>query len=272
MPNPNLKKKGILKSFALKDLILIAMLTALSIAIKVIAGSLIRMVTGPLGIPGGALAGGFYMLWLPLAIVLVQRRGAALVVAALQTLIMITTGAPGSHGAWTILTYILPALPVEAVFFFRKKGYNMLHFMLACCLANITGTFLSSQLLFRISLYPLLFTLLAAAFSGAGGGIIAYFAYTKAVSTGIIKLRAATDTAAQTPPPSITDTHNANNNAFITNDIISIKTDNKDASNIDNASNDINNNDNCNSNICDTSDIAYLTSQKGGDTDDAKTS
>ncbi|MDD3946658.1 MAG: ECF transporter S component [Clostridia bacterium] len=183
---PN-RGKGFLKSFALYDLILIAMLTALSIAIKTIAGTLVRMITGPLGIPGGALAGGFYMMWLPLAVALTNRRGTALLVAALQTLIMITTGAPGSHGIWTILTYMLPALPVELIFFFRKKGYPILHFLAASALANITGTYLSNLLFFRMSFYPLMFTLLAAAFSGALGGVIGYFAYTKAQKAGIIK-------------------------------------------------------------------------------------
>lgn len=269
MPKLLPKKKGILKYFALQDLILIAMLTALSIAIKVIAGTLIRMVTGPLGIPGGALAGGFYMLWLPLAIVLVQRRGAALVVAALQTLIMITTGAPGNHGVWTLLTYILPALPVEAVFFLRKKGYNMLHFLLACCLANITGTFLSSWLLFRISLYPLLFTLLAAAFSGAGGGIIAYFAYNKALSTGIIKLRTAINTAVQKDPcGNIIGTHGINTDIITASDTAGTDIGITNIGNIDNA----NLKDNCNSTICVSKNIAKENDKKGGDTDEAKTS
>ena len=84
------KKTGIFKSYAVYDLILIAMLCALSIAIKTIAGALVRMITGSLGIPGGALAGGFYMMWLPLAIALTGRRGAALIVAAVQTIVMIT--------------------------------------------------------------------------------------------------------------------------------------------------------------------------------------
>ncbi|MGI6137165.1 MAG: hypothetical protein ACOYEE_05105, partial [Christensenellales bacterium] len=64
------KLKG-LKAFSIFDLVLLAMLTAASIGFKVVAGNLVRMITGPLGIPGGALAGGLYMLWLPLSIVLV---------------------------------------------------------------------------------------------------------------------------------------------------------------------------------------------------------
>ncbi len=179
--------KKVFKSFGVRDFILLAMLTALSIAMKTIAGTLVRMITGPLGIPGGALAGGLYMLWLPLAIALTVKPGAALAVAALQTLIMVATGAPGSHGVWTILTYMLPALPVEILFFFRKKGYTVLHFLVAVMLANIAGTYLANLLFFRMSFYPMLFTLLAAAFSGAAGGVIGYFAYTKAEKSGLMK-------------------------------------------------------------------------------------
>ena len=50
------KLKG-LKAFSIFDLVLLAMLTAASVGFKVVAGNLVRMITGPLGIPGGALAG-----------------------------------------------------------------------------------------------------------------------------------------------------------------------------------------------------------------------
>jgi len=191
--------KGFLKSFRLYDLILIAMITALSIAMKTVAGTLVRMITGPMGIPGGALAGGFYMMWLPLSIALTHKRGSALMVAVLQTLIMVTTGAPGSHGVWTLMTYILPALPVELLFFFRKKGYSILHFLVGTALANIAGTYLTNLLFFRMSFYPLMFTLLAAALSGALGGVIAYFAYAKAVKSGILqRMRSSADSGAGT--------------------------------------------------------------------------
>ncbi len=176
-----------LKSFSVFDLVLLAMLTAVSVAFKTVVGILVRMITGPLGVPGGALAGGFYMLWLPLSIILVGKRGSALVIAAVQTIVMITTGAPGSHGVWTIFTYMLPAILVEAVFIYRpKNGYNILHFIISTIFANMAGTFGSNLLFFRMSVYPLLFTLLAAALSGALGGGVAYFVYVKVVKSGVL--------------------------------------------------------------------------------------
>jgi hypothetical protein len=179
-------QKG-LNSFGVFDLVLLAMLTAVSIAFKAVVGILVRLITGPLGVPGGALIGGFYMLWLPLAIVLVGKRGSALVVAAVQTIILVTTGAPGSHGVWTALTYMAPAILAEAFFVYRpKSGYNILHFIAATIFANMAGTFGTNLLFFRLSLYPLLFTLLAAALSGALGGTVAYFVYVKIVKSGVL--------------------------------------------------------------------------------------
>lgn len=177
-----------LKSFSVFDLVLLAMLAGLSVAFKTVVGILVRMITGPLGIPGGALAGGFYMLWLPLAITLTGMRGSALLIAAVQTVVMVTTGAPGSHGVWTVLTYMLPAVLVELVYVYRpKNGYNILHYILSTILANMAGTFGSNLLFFRMSLYPLLFTLLAAAVSGSLGGVLAYLIYKGVEKSGVLK-------------------------------------------------------------------------------------
>lgn len=182
------KKNWGLKSFPVFDLVLLAMLTALSIAFKAVVGILVRMITGPLGIPGGALAGGLYMMWLPLAITLTGKRGSALLIAAVQTIVLLTTGLPGSHGFWTILTYTAPAILVELVYIYRPKGgYNILHYIVSIILANLAGTYGSNLLFFRLSLYPLLFTLLAASFSGAIGGVLAFFTYRLVEKSGLVK-------------------------------------------------------------------------------------
>ena len=55
------------RHFTLVDHMVMAMLAASGIAIKVVVVPLAQMVTGPLLIPGGVVAGGFYMLFLVLA-------------------------------------------------------------------------------------------------------------------------------------------------------------------------------------------------------------
>ncbi|MFA6866369.1 MAG: ECF transporter S component [Clostridia bacterium] len=175
-------------NFSIYDLILIAMLAALSIAFKAIVGTLIRMITGPLGVPGGALAGGFYMLWLTLAIALTNKRGSALFIAIIQIIVLLTTGLPGSHGVWTIITYFLPAVAVELVFLHKpKEGYNILQFIIGTILANIVGTIGSNLLFYRLSAWAFLFVLLAASLSGALGGVLGYLIVKQIEKTGLIK-------------------------------------------------------------------------------------
>ncbi|HHU43987.1 MAG: ECF transporter S component [Bacillota bacterium] len=175
-----MKKQKFWQAYKAYDLVLMAMLAAISIAFKTIAGVLIRMITGPLGIPGGALAGGLYMLWLPLGLGLVGKKGAALIISAVQAVVLLITGMPGSHGVWTILTYLVPPLLVEVVFLFQKNNQiNALHFLISTTLANIMGSFGSNLLFFRLSFLPLMLMLSAAALSGSLGGIIGYLVYSK---------------------------------------------------------------------------------------------
>ncbi len=51
----------ILNKFRLYDLVVIALMASLGIATKPIVVPLTHMITGPLFIPGGAVAGGLYM-------------------------------------------------------------------------------------------------------------------------------------------------------------------------------------------------------------------
>lgn len=180
-------KNKFLQAFSIYDLIFIAMLSAITIAIKTIIGILVRMITGPLGIPGGALAGGFYMLWLALGLALVDKKGTAFIIALVQSIVLLITGLPGSHGIWTFLTYLTPGIIVEIVFLFKKNNCNILHFIISTALANILGTFGSNLLFFRMDILPLSFTLVAAAFSGCIGGIIGYLVYKKIDKSGFMK-------------------------------------------------------------------------------------
>ena len=70
-----MKEKRFLSSFSVYNLILIAVVSSLGVATKPIVVPLVHVVTGPLFIPGGAIAGGFYMFWIVLGIGLVKKRG-----------------------------------------------------------------------------------------------------------------------------------------------------------------------------------------------------
>lgn len=170
-----MKKRISLKGFSSFDLVVIAIVSALGIALKPIIVPLIHIITGPLFIPGGAIAGGFYMLWIVLGIGYVKKFPTGALVGIVQGLLVIITGAMGTHGIISIISYTLPGLVADIVFLFSKdKNYTILHYMLGCLCANVTGTIISNILFFRLPGLALLLLLSAASLSGAIGGIIAW--------------------------------------------------------------------------------------------------
>lgn len=170
----------ILQKFRVYDLMVIALMAALGIASKPLIVPLTHMITGPLFIPGGAIAGGFYMFWLVLAAGLVGRRGTATLVGVTQALIVIISGAFGSHGLVSIVTYTLPGLVIDLVFLlFRRRWTTLYDFFFAGVLANLAGTYMSNLVFFKLPLLPLVMSLAGAMFSGGLGGVIAYQIYSR---------------------------------------------------------------------------------------------
>ena len=170
------------------DFVLTALMAALGIATKPIIVPLVHIVTGPLFIPGGAVAGGFYMFWIALAAGLTGKRGTATITALIQALIIIVTGAFGSHGLLSVVTYTLPGLMIDMVFLLiRRKWTTAMDFFLAGIIANLTGTYLSNLVFFRLPTIPLILSLASAILSGGLGGLIAYQIYINIKKVGILK-------------------------------------------------------------------------------------
>ena len=72
-----LKPGEYLRKFSIFDLVIIAISAAIGVAIKPVIVPLVQIVSGPLFIPGGAIAGGFYMMWLVIGAGLVGKRAPA---------------------------------------------------------------------------------------------------------------------------------------------------------------------------------------------------
>ncbi|UNC91957.1 ECF transporter S component [Candidatus Contubernalis alkaliaceticus] len=168
-------KKGFLKKFSMFDLVIITMMAALGVAIKPIIVPLAHIITGPFFIPGGVIAGGFYMLWIVLGHGLVNKRGTGTLIGVIQAILVISMGIFGTHGAISIITYVAPGIMVDLLYIILRGGVNSpLNAFLGGVAANVTGTVLVTIVFFRLPLIPLLLSLSAASLSGGLGGLVAF--------------------------------------------------------------------------------------------------
>lgn len=164
-----------LGKFSIYELVVMALMAALGIAVKPIVVPLAHIVCGPLVIPGGALAGGLYMMWILIGYGLVRKPGTAFFIGLIQACLVIFTGAAGSHGIMSLATYTVPGLAVElAMVLLRHRCCCMG----CCCIggmaANTAGTACVNLVFFQAPGVYLALVLATAAFSGLLGGILAW--------------------------------------------------------------------------------------------------
>jgi energy-coupling factor transport system substrate-specific component len=160
------------KKFTLYELILIAALSAIGLAIKPIINPMIHIITSSLRIPGGSLSGGFLMMWMALARVMVNKPGSALLFGLTQGITVMLIGFFGSHGVFSLVSYSLPGLVLEifALFF---KGQSLFVLCLYCIVANITGSLIVAVVVMQVPFLLLMITIASSFLSGMMGG---YFA------------------------------------------------------------------------------------------------
>lgn len=164
-----------IRRFSSFELALLALISALGIAIKPVVVPLTQIITGPLYIPGGAVAGGIYMAWIVIGAGLVRKTGAASLIGLTQGILVMALGFVGSHGALSLITYLLPGVSVDLVLMLmRHKVCCPFCGFLAGAAANVTGTFIVASTFFSMPWIPLMLSLTAAALSGGLGGILAY--------------------------------------------------------------------------------------------------
>lgn len=167
--------RKILDGFSLYDLIIIAMMAALGMATKPIVVPLAHILTGPFFIPAGAVAGGFYMMWLVLGFGITGKRGTMTLICVVQAILVIATGIVGSHGVLSLLTYTMPGVLADlGLLLIRHRVCCLTCAFLAGLLCNIGGTIMVNFVYFRLPIIPLALSLSIAALSGGLGGIVAF--------------------------------------------------------------------------------------------------
>ena len=164
-----------MKRYSTSDLIIIAIMAAIGLGTKQIVRPLVSLISVPLGIPGGAIVGGFYMLWLILTKRLAPKTGSGFLFGLTQALVVMILPF-GSHGIFTIITYSLPGLAVDIVdLLFRSKNNTVLCSLVEGAIANFVGSLSVLILIFRLEWRLTLFISLIALLTGNIGGIIAHY-------------------------------------------------------------------------------------------------
>lgn len=180
--------KKFINRFSVFELIVIALMATLGIATKPFIVPLVHIITGPLYIPGGAVAGGLYMMWIVLGAGLIGKVGVATLISLVQAIIVVSLGIYGNHGIMSFLTYTIPGLAVDLyLLIFGKGKFGFGNLFISGILANTSGTALVNLIFFRLPMIPLILTLSSAALSGGIGGIIAHFIIKKLKDHGALE-------------------------------------------------------------------------------------
>jgi ABC-type thiamin/hydroxymethylpyrimidine transport system permease subunit len=145
----------------------------MGIASKEVLRPLIGTITGPLDVPTGAVAGGFYMMWIVMAYGLIQKPGAATLTSLIQALMSLIMPY-GNFGLLSFVIYLGPGVAIDAFFWVsRHKGCCVACCIIASALANAVGTLLVGSLVLWLPAVVLAFLVVVASISGGVGGYIA---------------------------------------------------------------------------------------------------
>jgi len=166
--------KKFLVRFSTFDFVIIALLSACGIATKPFVRLLAQVFTGTF-IPIGTVAGIFYMLWIVLACSIVKKRGTAILVGIVQSVLVVVFDMLGNRGLANLLVYVVPGITLEiAMLLFPHYVSSSLSGFLAGGVCNATGSLIVGWLFLRMPFIPLLGSLIVSFFFGGIGGFVAF--------------------------------------------------------------------------------------------------
>jgi ABC-type thiamin/hydroxymethylpyrimidine transport system permease subunit len=178
---------NVLKRFSASDLIIIASVAALGIAVKPIVSPLSKFISTPLGIPGGSLAGGFYMMWLVLAVTIVNKKYTGTVYGVLQAVLVLLVGMAGKQGAFSLVSYSLPGIMADFVFYLIKHRQKLATHLTLGVVTNLTGSMATALFFFKLPAIMVGVNFAFATASGIMGGYLAYGTFQALLKARIIK-------------------------------------------------------------------------------------
>lgn len=158
------------------DLVVIALIAAVSMVAKPHLRAPFAFVQTTLGLPVGVFIGGLYMFWPILAGRLVPRRGVVFLTCLLQGLLALATGMTGLLGPMAFFAYLAPGVVIEVLYLFPGSGrpaHGWLWAAAAGGLGNAAGAATNALLFFALKGTAFTVALLASLATGAVGGWLA---------------------------------------------------------------------------------------------------
>lgn len=164
-----------------RELVFLALIAVFSMVTKPYVKSVVKVITQPLGIPGGVAAGTIYMFWVVLAGYMVSRPGSVFLFCLLQGILAMIMGLTGALGALIIVSYSLPGIAVEVLYlvlgiFRRDCRHAPVPCIAAGAVANVAGSVSNAILMFGMGGSLLLIISSVSALTGGLGGFFAFAA------------------------------------------------------------------------------------------------
>jgi hypothetical protein len=140
-----------MKKSSLRQLIFMALCCDLGLFSKRLVAPIANVITEALHIPGG-IATSFSLMFLVVAVALMDGFGLGVKISAVQSVIALSFGMVGSLGVLAPIGYIIPGLVIDICFFFARRlnlPQNTTIFaanMLAAASASLTANLLVFRL------------------------------------------------------------------------------------------------------------------------------
>ena len=156
----------------LRRLIFMALCCDLGLFTKRLVAPAANLITDSLHIPGG-IGTAFSLMFLVIAVALMPKFGAGIIMGAVQSGIALAFGMVGSMGALSPVGYIVPGLVIDCVFLLtRKTKLELVHKMLlANALASVSASLTANIIVFQLRGVALLLYLSLACTCGAIFGL-----------------------------------------------------------------------------------------------------
>ncbi len=152
------------------DLLIIGLMAATATALKPILAGIVHTLKASLNMPGGTLVGGIYMLPIVIGKTLSRYNFTGFFIGLVQALLMIVMGAYGTNGPLSLISFSLPGLVIDLIYFLIKN--NKLQVILSTALGNLTGLFIVLVVLSKLPFNIISFYMFIALLTGV---IIGYF-------------------------------------------------------------------------------------------------